>query len=157
MDKLKSVIAYFCKKYPYPTELSKARLTKLVYLSDWFSSLLDKKQITNIKWLFNHYGPYVDDVVSLARTDPDFKIIPSTTMYGTDKYLVEFHGEQEQILLTDREKEILDAVIEKTKTMYFNSFIDYVYSTYPVQSKERYSFLDLTKLAEDYRRAKASA
>ena len=48
-------------------------------------------------------------------------------------------------------KRFLDFVIEKTKGMYFDSFIDYVYSTYPVTSKERYSKLDLVTLAQEYK------
>jgi hypothetical protein len=38
--------------------------------------------------------------------------------------------------------------------MYFNDFIDYVYSTFPVSSNERYSSLDLVGLASKYRRLK---
>ena len=37
------------------------------------------------------------------------------------------------------------------KNMNFNEFIDFVYSTYPIQVSNRYSYLDLTKLAEEYR------
>ncbi|MEZ5578109.1 MAG: hypothetical protein R3F40_00950 [Candidatus Competibacteraceae bacterium] len=31
----------------------------MIYLADWFSSLADGKKLTDIEWLFNHYGPYV--------------------------------------------------------------------------------------------------
>ena len=57
--KLEAIIAYFCKYYPYTTELSNSRLTKLVYLADWFSCLLKNKKMTDIVWMFNHYGTYV--------------------------------------------------------------------------------------------------
>lgn len=72
MNKLQKIIAYFCIRYPYKGELSKARLTKLVYLADWFSALIDDHQLTDIDWLFNHYGPYVDDVFEVASRSPDF-------------------------------------------------------------------------------------
>lgn len=49
------------------------------------------------------------------------------------------------------EKIILNYVIDKTKDMYFDKFIDYVYSTYPVKSEKRYSVLDLQSLAKEYK------
>ncbi len=155
MTKLQSVIAYFCKNYPHKGELSKARLTKLVYLTDWFSALVDGKKITNINWIFNHYGPYVDDVVSSATKSEGFTLSKEQTIYGSDKYLINFSGHLDEEELTAREREILDAVIDKTKSLYFNDFIDYVYSTYPVRSKNRYSELDLVGLAEDYKSEQA--
>ena len=44
--RLEDVILYICKKYPLPDELSKARLTKLVYLVDWETSKRTGKQLT---------------------------------------------------------------------------------------------------------------
>jgi hypothetical protein len=35
--------------------------------------------------------------------------------------------------------------------MYFNDFVDYVYSTFPVKTNERYSTFDLVSLAEKYK------
>ncbi len=151
MSNLRDIMAFYCSTYPNKSELSKARLTKLVYLGDWFSSLLDGHQITDVRWIFNHYGPYVDDVANLAESDADFSIAPEKTIYGTDKFLISYSGATENIALNDREKDILKAVINKTKSMYFNDFIDYVYSTYPVSSNERYSTLNLPQLALNYR------
>ena len=151
MDKVKNIVAYFCLKYPHENELSKARLTKLVYLADWVSALVCGKQLTNIKWIFNHYGPYVNDVVETARNDINFNIIPARTYFGGEKYIISFNGDEDDIDLTSKEKDILNAIIEKTKTMYFNDFIDYVYSTYPVRSQERYSYLNLVELAKEYK------
>lgn len=150
-------MAYVAAKYPYKNELSKARLTKLVYLSDWFSSLLDERQMTDIDWLFNHYGPYVDDVYDIASTDSEFSITPEKTIYGGDKFVISFNGNQYSLELSDREKNIIDTIIEKTKTMYFNDFISYVYSTYPVSSNERYSHMDLVSLAKEYKSLKKPA
>ncbi|KHD07581.1 hypothetical protein PN36_31940 [Candidatus Thiomargarita nelsonii] len=151
MNKLQNIIAYFCVNYPHKGELSKARLTKLVYLTDWFSALVDDKKLTNINWVFNHYGPYVDDVVNSATKSEGFILSKEQTIYGSDKYLIGFNGLFDKESLSIREREILDAVINKTKSLYFNDFIDYVYSTYPVTSKNRYSELDLVSLAKEYK------
>ncbi|VXA77308.1 MULTISPECIES: Panacea domain-containing protein [Aeromonas] len=150
MNRLQKIIAYFCVKYPHKGELSKARLTKLVYLADWFSALIDDRQLTDIDWLFNHYGPYVDDVVEVASRSPYFSIVSEQTMYGSDKYLISFNGHFDESSLPYRERQILDFVINKTKNLYFDDFIDYVYSTYPVESRNRYSRLDLVSLAREY-------
>ncbi|WP_334039046.1 Panacea domain-containing protein [Alteromonas macleodii] len=156
MNKLQNIIAYICANYPHKSELTKARVTKLVYLADWFSALLDSKQLTEIKWVFNHYGPYVDDVVDAAHSSLGFKVEHQSTMYGTSKYVLSYSGNKDAIRLEKRDKDILNAVMEKTKTMYFNQFVDYVYSTYPVKTKERYSTFNLVQLANDYTAKKAA-
>lgn len=156
MDKLHSIVAYFCLNYPYKGELSKTRLTKLVYLADWYSALIDEKQLTNIEWVFNHYGPYVDDIMSCAKDHGDFSTKTEKTIYGSDKCLILFSGSPKDIELTNRDEKILDLVIEKTKGLYFNDFINFVYSTYPIRAKERYSELNLIKLAKEYKDEKAA-
>ncbi|WP_144946211.1 Panacea domain-containing protein [Pseudomonas oryzihabitans] len=148
MRKLQEIIAYLCKNYPHKQELSKARLTKLVYLADWFSAVSRKKQMSDITWLFNHYGPYVDDVIDSIRHDSNFSIAKDQNAYGSEKSVIIYKGNCEFKKLDSSDIRILDAIIEKTKTMYFNDFINYVYSTYPVRSKERYSSLDLVELAK---------
>ena len=148
-------MAYIARKYPYKNELSKARLTKLVYLADWFSALLDDKQMTDIEWMFNHYGPYVNDISNIANLDSEFSITPEKTLYGGDKYVISYSGASVDYELTEREKAIIDAIIEKTKFMFFNDFINYVYSTYPVSSNERYSYMNLVSLAKEYKTIKA--
>lgn len=149
MNKLENIVSYLCLNYPHKNELSKARLTKLVYLSDWFSALTNKTQMTNIKWIFNHYGPYVDDIANIARNNENFRIEHMITKFGGDKYLISVRKDVE-IDLSKKEIKILNFVINKTKDMYFDEFIDYVYSTYPVTANERYSELNLKKLAKKY-------
>jgi hypothetical protein len=39
MATLGDVMAYLCEHYPHKDDLSKARLTKLVYLADWKSAI----------------------------------------------------------------------------------------------------------------------
>ncbi|EMN7336071.1 MULTISPECIES: Panacea domain-containing protein [Vibrio] len=151
MNKLQNVVGYLCKTYPHKGELSKARLTKLVYLTDWFSALVDEKQVTDIEWLFNHFGPYVDDVYQCADERLGFTKSVEKTYYGKDKSLIGFKGELDDGGLSQREIAIMDKVISKTKKLYFDDFIDYVYSTYPVKSNERYSHLNLVTLAKEFK------
>jgi len=66
------IIKYICLNYPYKYKLSKARLTKMVYLIDWYYSKLNKHQMTNISWEFNHYGPYVKGYNKYCRKRPRY-------------------------------------------------------------------------------------
>lgn len=149
-SKLEKIIAYICQQYPYKDELSDARLTKMVYLTDWFSSLVNDKQATDINWVFNHYGPYVADIYQVAKDNGNFVVKSKATVYGNNKKIIDYIGD-EQVNLDHLTKSVIDSVIDKTKSMYFNDFIDYVYSTYPIRNNDRYSILDLPKLANEYK------
>jgi hypothetical protein len=67
MKDLLTLIIYIFKTYPKVEELSKPRLVKLIYLIDWKHAIDNGTQATNIQWYFNHYGPYVDDVIDLIK------------------------------------------------------------------------------------------
>ncbi|EJL8259207.1 TPA: Panacea domain-containing protein [Vibrio cholerae] len=151
MNIIQTIVAYLCQNYPHSSELSKSRLTKLVYLADWYSALIDERQLTNIHWHFNHYGPYVGDVVENIVNSPYFNIEHEYTMYGSDKYRIKFNGYLPEDSVDSRTKQILDAVINNTEKLYYNDFIDYVYSTYPIVARQRYSDLNLVDLARDYK------
>jgi len=148
MPRINNVTAYICKNYPHPSELSKTRLTKLVYLSDWKSAQQKNQTLTPITWHFHNFGPYVDDVMESVQEDERFVINYTETMYGDPKMLIEFIGLEDSITgLSSEDTRIIDEVIEETKTMYWDSFIKHVYSTYPIKTIDRYTDLDLIALA----------
>ncbi|MDG5789778.1 Panacea domain-containing protein [Evansella sp. AB-P1] len=153
MAKIKDVIYYFLINYPYKEELSKTRLTKLVYLADWENSLRHGEQITKIKWFFDHYGPFVPDVYETAIKDKKLSIITGYTPFGRPKVsigLTEKNGNvATNISLNDNQKAILDKIIEDTKYLNWNDFINHVYSTYPITSQKRYNQLNLVQLAKE--------
>ena len=141
MNNISNIIKYICFFYPYPQDLSNARLTKLIYLTDWESVRKSGHQVTNIKWYFDNYGPFVHDVSEIANTDPEIEIIYTQTIYGTPKVMFRYLGQEPSLEIYL--KNIINLVIEKTKSMYWNEFIDYVYSTPPVLNSDRYTFLKL--------------
>lgn len=143
MNNLNRILKYICSVYPYPSELSKARLTKLVYLADWESVKLYKHQLTDINWYFDNYGPFVNDVYDVAEKDPQINVISTYTMYGTPKTLFSYIGESP--VIPEEMKSIIDEVIINTRSMYWNEFIDYVYSTPPIQGSNRYTYLNLVE------------
>ncbi|MCX5944151.1 MAG: Panacea domain-containing protein [Cyanobacteria bacterium] len=148
MSKLADVVTYLCAHYPHKHELSKARLTKLVYLADWTSAQEQGNQITDIKWFFHNYGPYVDDVIEAANLDPRIKIEEATTIYGAPKVLLSLNPEAKiSVHLSPIETKTLDKVINETKALFWDSFIKHVYSTYPIKASDRYQALNLAEMA----------
>lgn len=139
---LNDLIKYFCSMYPHSQELSKARLTKMVYLADWENFKLSNNQLSNIKWYFDNFGPYVTDVVDTAYNDPDVRLVSTRTIYGTEKTLIEYKGSTP--ILDESVKKILDQVIESTKTLSLKNFIEYVYATPPIKQSTRYNYLDFS-------------
>lgn len=151
-NKLRSIVRYIVKNYPYPDELTKTRITKLVYLIDWENIKKNNEQITDINWYFDHYGPYVSDVLDEADKDDCVRIESTISNFGTIKYIVRPKIDKTELIysnLTDEEISIIDKVIQDTKSFSWNKFIDYVYSTEPIKESNRYNSLDLNKF-KDY-------
>lgn len=140
---LNDLIKYFCSMYPHSQELSKARLTKMIYLADWENFKLSNNQLSDIKWYFDNFGPYVTDVVDTAYNDPDVRLVSTRTIYGTEKTLIEYKGVTPT--LDESVRTILDQVIESTKALSWKSFIEYVYATPPIKESTRYNYLDFSK------------
>lgn len=141
-NSLNDLIKYFCSRYPHTQELSKARLTKMIYLADWENFQANQKQISNIEWYFDNFGPYVTDIVDTAYNDPDIRVVSTRTIYGTDKTLIEYQGDIP--ILDDSITAVLDKVIENTKPLSWKNFIDYVYATPPIKQSARYNYLDFS-------------
>lgn len=146
------VIKYILQTYPHKDQLSASRLTKMLYLSDWKAALEYGYQLTDTNWHFNHYGPYVDDFVKMAKNDEDIKVTNTSTMFGGNKQLFELSSNCKRCVnLSSQLKEIVDFVINATKDKNYEEFIKLVYSTYPVISSSKYSDLDLVSKAREYK------
>lgn len=150
MSELKDFIAYFIKHYPYPWELSKSKLTKMVYLADWKSAIEYQKQLTNIKWVYNHYGPYVYDVAKTASEDPFF-VEETENFFDAIKEIIRLKDENYIPNITEEEQKVLDHIIKTTEKRNWYAFIKLVYSTYPIVKSQRYDALDLVSLAREYK------
>ena len=154
METLKDILAYFCLKYPYPNELSKARLVKMLYLADWKNSIEHQAQLTDTDWIFNQYGPYVNDIIENIKYDSRFEIIDKTNSYGSPKQLIKVIDDYKITTLTVENVEILDFVINATSVLNYSDFIDLVYSTFPIKVSSKMSQLDLVQLAKDYKKSR---
>jgi hypothetical protein len=120
-------------------------------VSDWHQALNYQRQITDIDWYFDNYGPYVPDVIRKAQEFPNIFSCESTNnMYGKSKTLVRLIDPSYLPQLADSEKESADHIIDITKTLNWNDFIQLIYSTYPITSSTRYSTLNLVDKAAEY-------
>jgi len=153
MDKLKDVLVYIIQEYPYKDELSNARLTKLVYLSDWKSVLNDGRKITHIKWYFDNYGPFVHDIEQTVKDNPAiFKSQVFYNLFGHPKTTFGLKNIDYEPKLSVRERRSIDFAIKRTKDLNWSDFIKLIYSTYPVISSNRYSNLNLIEKAKEYKK-----
>jgi hypothetical protein len=150
MGSLRDTMAYICKHYPHKGELSNARVTKMVYLADWRSAIIRGEQLTGTPWVFNHYGPFVYDVLDTAKDDPAFQVVSTRNMYGAPKDLIKVAPDVTYPSLEKDEKEILDFVIDSSADKNWDEFVRLVYSTYPIVAEERHTELNLVKLANEY-------
>ena len=148
---ISDLVKYLYLNYPFHGELSKARTVKMVYLADWRSCLLHGCQITGIHWYFNHYGPYVSDIINSIRKDDDFEVRSVTNIFGDNKELIVLKNRQCSIDVTKEVASILDYVIATTSCLTWDQFISLIYSTYPVVTQPRYTYLDLIQLSQQYK------
>ncbi len=151
-NSLEDVLIYICQAYPIPHELSNARVNKIIYLLDWKSALDFGKQVTNIKWLFNHYGPYVEDIVSQSEKSQHLIVTTEDRFSGSRKF-ISINKDSLEVTpnISITTKTLLDNIIEISRKRSFQSFINFVYSTYPVATSRKMTELDLVSMAKKYK------
>ncbi len=144
MNKLKNTILYVIKYYPYEDNLTQTRLIALLYLIDWENMLQYKKQLTNISWYFEHYGPYSSDIMNEINNHNDLCVEPTKSNFGTEKYLIK--SKKDNLKITDLTKEdidIINKVINDTKLLTWNELMTYVYNTKPIKNTKKYTNITL--------------
>ncbi len=151
MANLIDIIAFILGEYPVKSDLSNARVTKMVYLADWHQSINNNSQISSIHWYFDSYGPFVRDVLDAAKGKPDlFDLKDTVNLFGRKKTLLSLVSNGYLPNISEAEKASLRHVINTTSALNWNDFIKLVYSTYPIMSSNRYSYLDLRAKAAEY-------
>jgi hypothetical protein len=151
MANLKDIMVYIIKKYPLKSDLSNAKLTKMIYLADWRHAITYGRQISGIKWYFDNYGPFVWDIKDQALNDSELFIVEEVlNAYGSPKVIISMKEIQYEPEISNEEANSIDHVIETTKKLNWDQFIRLVYSTYPIISSEKYTYLDLSTKAKEY-------
>ena len=149
---LKQLMLCILAKYPHPDDMSNSRLTKTVFLCDWKSCLESGYVVSGVDWYFDHYGPYVDDVIDLAKNDTDFLVVNIQTEHGKNKSLVRLAGDGlSHYSLSSLDEACVDFVIGLTEDKKYDEFINLIYSLYPVITSPKFGRIDLVKKAMDYK------
>jgi hypothetical protein len=143
-------LKYILRMYPHKDELSKARLVKMLYLADWVYAVKTGRPFTGVAWTFNHYGPYVNIFDEDAVRSSGIRLNRTKTVFGADKELVflDESASLDEAELSEDVRFAIDSVIERTKNLYWEGFLKFIYKTFPVKSSTRYSLLDLEKFAD---------
>jgi hypothetical protein len=155
MDRLEDLMAYLIYAYPsqWKDDISNARLTKMIYLADWHSCINGRGRLTDIRWYFDNFGPFVWNISDTAKGNPDiFTVTSSQNMYGSQKRIIGLSAKVAP-QVSPAAKESLDHIISVTAPLTWDKFIQLVYSTYPITSSERYQYFDLEEKAQEYLQA----
>jgi len=151
MAELKDIMVYIIQKYPLKMDLSNAKLTKMIYLADWKHAITYGSQISAIRWYFDNYGPFVWDIKDEALNDSEvFAVKEVLNAYGSPKVIIGMNQIKYDPIISKEEANSIDHVIESARKLNWDQFIRLVYSTYPIISSEKYTYLDLPKKAEEY-------
>jgi len=153
MAKLEDILIYILETYPHKDELSNARLTKLVYLSDWYNAIHNNQQISQINWYFDNYGPFVWDIYKEVKQNPRFRISYTLNFFGTEKKLIKLINTK-TVDLAENEIKSINKIIKATEDLNYEKFINLVYSTYPILTTEKYNYLDLLNKAKHFNKEK---
>lgn len=125
MSDLKDVVAFMIEAYPHKKELSKERMTKMMYLVDLIAKKRAGHLITTINWRDNQYGSNVDEISELAQNDADINVVETGNFYGYEKELL---GVRDGFIsgLGKEEQAVVREVVRKTKDLYRDDFLEYV-------------------------------
>lgn len=80
-----NILHYLVDKYPYPDDLTRLRVTKLIYLIDWKAVQKTGQQLTNITWSLGQYGPTTETIVETVDKNPGLTFLETVSNFGTKK------------------------------------------------------------------------
>jgi hypothetical protein len=164
MDNIRNIAIYIFQNYPNPLELSISRLVKLVFLADWKSSIINDRQITNIKWSKRSRGPYGIEVAESISTDKlHFNILFNDDYINHDLNIsnldflispIKNEEPKSDFDLLDEDKKILDDVLSATAEFNWQELSIFVDSLFPMIKTSLNQSIDLKELSEEYKNLK---
>jgi uncharacterized phage-associated protein len=130
-------------------QVSTIRLVKLLYLIDLEYFIRHKKTLTEINWVFYHYGPYfyeLGDILNSASIDLDAKEVMTQSGKG---YTYRVIDEQDISKLLDfvTEQQI-NRIIKKWALEDTRLLLDFVYNTPPIKMGQRGNSIDFSLAVE---------
>lgn len=146
MKNLLETILYIFEEYRKKDELSSARLVLLIFLIDWKFAIDNGKQFTEAKWVYEHFGPFSNDVFTLIRKKNDiFKVDIIKKEDGEITERLFLKSNSIVGVKNFEAKSAADFILENTYSMTWSEFIQLVFSSYPIISNSKNTQLDLSK------------
>ena len=137
MRNYQDVIQYIVKNHPDPCSLSSARVSVILYLIDWKSSMETGRQLTNLVWHTTPSGIKPEGGLSSPFSSKEYKVQPSR----------EF---------SDEEKHIMDHAINSSAKKGIKELISLANATYPAFLQNKIgTVLKLDDIAKVYRERKS--
>ena len=151
MGTTEQLIAYFIQKLS--GKITKTQLMKLIFLADVESVKFTNTQISDIKWIFHHYGPYDEKLDKRLRALVKEGLISVEQKNKKSKpeeiyFLYKFTGKKLQSDFGVVKKDIIDTIISQFGSFTLDSLLKYVYNSDPVKQTEKGNHFDLVEIAK---------
>lgn len=137
--KLNDMIAYIVSNFS-GRALTRTKLVKLLYLADRESYIDRGRQISNVKYIKYHYGPYSEDIVDTVdeMDGKEIKELSGRSRNGT-YYRYEPKSDYDGSALTREERAILNAVLQNYEDTQTKQLVEEVYELDDLDSIEKYT------------------
>ncbi|RKS81514.1 uncharacterized protein DUF4065 [Haloarcula quadrata] len=137
--KLNDMIEYLVSNFS-GNALTRTKLVKLLYLADRESYIDRDRQISNIKYIKYHYGPYSEDIVdTLQEMDGDeIRELSGRSKNGT-YYRYEANSDYEGSSLTREERAMLKRVLREYENTQTKQLVETVYDLDDLDSVDKYT------------------
>jgi hypothetical protein len=117
------------KNRGWPVNACNAPLTKLVYLVDLETVRRYGRQVSNITWVRDHYGPFVWDILDTAENSPErFRV----RTYSGNKRYIELISRDTGIIEPWVEGVVDNVIASAPDPHRFQPFLNFVYDTAPM-------------------------
>jgi hypothetical protein len=130
-------------------QISTIRLVKILYLIDLEYYIRHKKILTEIDWVYYHYGPYffaLDDILRSASIDLDAREVETASGKG---FTFRIFDEQDISKLVEYATEQqINRIIKKWALEETPEILNYVYNTPPIKLGKRGNPLDFSLIFE---------
>lgn len=130
-QKLRDAITYIVRNFN-PEGIQRTKLVKLLFLSDRKAKDKLGKKITDIEYIRYHYGPFKPEILSTLEEMDGYGIQEKTesSKYGGKAYrYVEGNNPRTSCSsISQKEKEIIDEVVEKYRRVSLEDILNEIYS-----------------------------
>jgi hypothetical protein len=131
------------------TEISLLRIINILFLSEWYSCLIRKKQLTKITWRRMSFGPCSDDLLDKDFFKPIFSIGGHDTRL--DGFSLSLILDDDNVILNSLDREeriIISMAVNHTRDLTFLEQDSLIENLYPIVETNINQTIDLISLAK---------